>query len=120
VGLLEGFGDLCGDPGGLLRREWTFPGQSILQGPSTDQLHHDVGAILGATEVIDGGDVGPGEAGGRLGFAFEPANRALARRQRLGEHLDRYGTAQGLVLGLPHGPHASRADHPDKPVSIAE
>ena len=108
-----------------LRGEPAELGQRAGQRLALDVLHDQVGDLAAALDLalavvvhVDHARVVDGGHGARL--AAEALDEALLLQQGRQQHLDRDGTAQDRVLGLPHVAHAPAGDALVEPVSAAQ
>ena len=75
-------------------------------------------AALVLADVVDRHHVGvDGEARGGARLALEAPAGALVVGEVLGEHLDRHGAVEQLVLGLPDARHPAGGDVADDAVA---
>ncbi|GAA3028793.1 hypothetical protein GCM10017559_64070 [Streptosporangium longisporum] len=112
------------DLGDQARRERTLLLDHLLQGARLDELHDDPGAAVLDDGVVDGGDRGVADAGGRTTLADHPFPKfgalRLAEPGLLTDLLDRHLTAEGTVVGPPHGAHRPPADWRDQLITVRE
>ncbi len=75
-----------------------------------DELHRDVDASVGFSDLVDHGDVGVDERSGRARLAQKSLATLGVARVHLGQELDGHLATKLLVVGTVHDAHASRAE----------
>ena len=106
---LRGFGHDGRRFGGRQRSAVESLGQRL----SRQQLHDEVGALVGLAVVVDGGEVGVDESGPRAGLPLEAGEHRGIVALVAGDQLHRHSALENGVLGLPdlaHAPDPAAAD----------
>ena len=95
--------------------------EAVGDGPAAQQLHDDERAVVVLDDVEDGHHVRVGgEPGRRARLAREAAPRAVVCAQVGGEHLDRDGAVEELVVRLPDARHPAVRDVAHEPVALGQ
>ena len=106
---VQGVGDLAPELRNVVERD-RRPLDPIRQRASFDVLHRNVADAAGFADVVDGGDVGMGEPGGRARLAHEAAPAIVVQRERGRENLQRDPPVEPCVRGEEHLAHAAGPD----------
>ena len=88
---------------------------SVLQRRTVDELHHDVGEVVGLAVVEHRHDVGVRQPAGGLRLAAEPGQRLLGFRigiVRQLDGLDRHAAGDDRIPALVHHAHGAAAQRP--------
>ena len=85
-----------------------------------DVLHHQVGALRLATEVVDGDEIRMRKARGEAGLAAKAAQIGLVVGETVGEQLHRHRSPEALVAREPDRGHAAGAKDTFEPVALGE
>ncbi len=112
VGLAEALEHLRGDRHEVGEREASPATHEAIEGLARDVLHHDEGATVIATEVVDRDDVGVLEAAEAAGLAFEAGQRLGVAHPVGGQDLEHDLTVQVDLRGLIDDPHPAAAKPP--------
>ncbi len=120
VGVVEGGGHLHGEPGRPRRRQRAVAPKGLAKGRPVDQLHHDVGDVPLLAGVVEGDDVGVGQAGGVDRLLVEAGPEARVGGQLGVEHLDDDVPSEDTVVPTPDARHAARCDLLAELVSLGE
>jgi hypothetical protein len=95
--------------------------EAVGDGAAGHELHDHEDAAVVLADVVDRHDVGVrGEAGGGARLALEALARPVVLGQVRGEHLDRDGAAEELVLGFPDAGHPAVRNMADDAVSVGQ
>jgi hypothetical protein len=95
--------------------------QAVADGAAAHELHDHEGAAVVLGDVVDRHDVrmrGEPRRGPRL--ACEAAACAVVLGQVGGEHLDRHGAAEQLVVGLPDARHPAVGDVAHDAIAVGQ
>ena len=102
------------DPQRVGEREPLLLVQQRLQRRPVDELHDDVGEVIGLAVVEHADDVGMGQPAGRLRLAAEAGQRFLrlriVRAIRQPDRLDRHAAGDDRVPALVDGAHGAAAE----------
>src|SRR5439155_1690887 len=109
VGIAQGARHLPGNPHGFLDGQLRFAVQPVPQRFALQVGHHIVEKPVGLAGVVQGEDMGMGEAGRDLDLT-EEALGPESGRQLGPEHLDGHGAAVFQVLSQVHRCHAAVAE----------
>jgi hypothetical protein len=120
VGVLERLGDAADQLGGGLHVQPADPVQQVPQGLAADVLHHDPGQPAVLAGVVDGDDVGVGEAGGGERLAPELLGEGPVAGELGAGDLDRDHAVELPVVGAVDDRHAAAGDLGDDLVAPAE
>ena len=88
----------------------------MLQGFAFEVLHHDEGATVVLTNVVNRANVRMIQAGRRLCFAAEAAEQVLVSSDIFWKKFERNEAAQAGVFGLENHPHSAAPKFFDHPV----
>ena len=95
--------------------------QPVADRAAAHQLHHHEGAAVVLADIVDRHHVRMRrEARGRSRLALEAQPRAVVLGQVGGEHLDRDGAVQDLVVRLPDAGHPAVRDVADDAVALGQ
>ncbi len=108
VRVVEGVGDLLGDPQGHVDRKLTLADQPVVQGLALQKGHDVVQEAVGFAGVEQGKDMGMGKRGGDPDLAQE-AIRPEGRRQLRPQDLDGHSALVPEVLGQVDRRHSPAA-----------
>ncbi len=112
------------DLGGAARLQQAVLPDDLGERLALDELHDDPGPVVLLDHVEHGHGAGVADPRDRLGLAQRPGDQPplllLVDVRREAELLDGDRTAEGLVLGPPHRPHAAAAEHVSQPVPPGE
>jgi hypothetical protein len=102
--------DLAGVLDGDGNRSWTTRNDELLERAAVEILHGDVVGALCLATVVDRHDVGMREARGVLRLAAETLDELVVACVAVVEDLDRYASAEHLVLSEVDVRHSARAE----------
>ena len=119
VGVVEGVGHRPQQLGGGLGAEAVLAVEHLAQGPAADVLHHDPGQAPLLARVVDGDDVGMGQAGGRAGLAPELVGEPAVAGELGAGDLDRHHPVELPVVAPVDDGHAALGDAGDDLVAAA-
>jgi len=115
VSPVEGVRHLNADVDDLVNLQRTA-GKAVPERLPLHQLHHDEGASVVFSDVVDGADVPVIERGGGPGLHPEPVERLLIARELFGHELDGNRPPQPDVLGSVDDAHSASAQLADDSV----
>src|SRR3990172_4461158 len=82
----------------------------LLEGLPLHELHHDEGAAVVLSDVVDGADVRVVECGCGTGFPLKPVQGFRITPQLVGQNLEGHVPPQAGVLRFVHDAHAAAAE----------
>ena len=110
VGVVERFGDLCGDVRGRNRVEPATKGDAIGERLAGHELEDDGGPIVIGRDVVHGDDPGMGEPRSRPRLGSEPRPRCLVGEQVAMQELEGDLPVELFVMGAPYLGAATRPE----------